>query len=163
MKAHIFFRLIRVAIGTAQDVDCTPTAEDWQQLYLLAERQALIGIAFAGVQALKRDNPERVKLLPQALRMKWLATAVAIHQRNDLMNRSCAELQCILTARGVRSSIFKGQANLPYYARVSGAENWPCFGSPAILMCGFRAESRWCFSWCSNWLPLARCVKRMPI
>lgn len=122
MKAHIFFRLIRVAIGTAQDVDYTPTAEDWQQLYQLAERQALIGIAFAGVQALKRENLERVKLLPQALRMKWLASAVAIHKRNELMNRRCAELQCILTARGVRSSIFKGQANLPYYTRVSGAE-----------------------------------------
>lgn len=122
MKAHFFFRLLRVAIGTAQDLDGTPTAEDWQQLYLLAERQALTGIAFAGVQTLKRTCPDQVKLLPQALRMKWLASAVAIHERNELMNRRCAELQRILTSRGVRCSIFKGQANLPYYTRVSGAE-----------------------------------------
>lgn len=122
MKAHLFFRLLRVAIGTAQDLDGTPTAEDWQQLYLLAERQALTGIAFAGVQTLKRTCPDQVKLLPQALRMKWLASAFAIHERNELMNRRCAELQRILTSRGVRCSIFKGQANLPYYTRVSGAE-----------------------------------------
>ncbi len=122
MKAHFFFRLLRVAIGTAQDLDGTPTAEDWQQLYLLAERQALTGIAFAGVQTLKRTCPDQVKLLPQALRMKWLASAVAIHERNELMNRRCAELQRILTSRGVRCSIFKGQANLPYYVRVSGTE-----------------------------------------
>lgn len=77
-----FFELIRVSIGRQERLSHTPTEMEWRQLYTLADKQALIGICFCGVQRLRKLGYD----IPMDLYMKWLGMSAKIQQRNELMN-----------------------------------------------------------------------------
>ena len=102
---RLFFELIRVAIGAQDDLSYAPSHEEWRTLYALAEKQALTGVCFVGIQRLKKLGHD----ISVDVYMKWLAMAAKIQQRNELMNRRCLELQRLLAKEGLRSSILKGQ------------------------------------------------------
>ena len=101
----LFFELIRVSIGRQERLSHTPTEMEWRELYALAEKQALIGVCFTGVQRLQKLGYD----IPMDLYMKWLGMAAKIQQRNELMNRRCVEVQRMLAKEGMRMSILKGQ------------------------------------------------------
>ena len=84
----LFFELIRVSIGRQERLSHTPTEMEWRELYALAEKQALIGVCFTGVQRLQKLGYD----IPMDLYMKWLGMAAKIQQRNELMNRRCVEV-----------------------------------------------------------------------
>ena len=107
----LFFALIRVSIGRQERLSHTPTEMEWRELYALAEKQALIGICFCGVQRLQMLGCN----IPTDLYMKWLGMAAKIQQRNELMNRRCVEVQRMLAKEGMRMSILKGQGVARYY------------------------------------------------
>lgn len=101
----LFFELIRVSIGRQERLTHTPSEMEWKQMYALAEKQAVIGICFCGVQRLRKLGYD----IPTDLYMKWLGMAAKIQQRNELMNRRCVEAQRLLAKEGLKSSILKGQ------------------------------------------------------
>lgn len=101
----LFFELIRVSIGHQDRLSQTPTEMEWRELYALAEKQALIGICYCGVQRLQKLGYD----IPTDLYMKWLGMAAKIQQRNELMNRRCVEVQRMLAEEGFMSAILKGQ------------------------------------------------------
>ena len=107
----LFFELIRVSIGRQKRLTHTPSEMEWRQLYALADKQALIGICFRGVQRLQKLGYD----IPTDLYMKWLGMAAKIQQRNELMNRRCVEVQRMLAKEGMRMSILKGQGVARYY------------------------------------------------
>ena len=107
----LFFELIRVSIGRQERLSHTPTEMEWRELYALAEKQALIGVCFTGVQRLQKLGYD----IPMDLYMKWLGMAAKIQQRNELMNRRCVEVQRMLAKEGMRMSILKGQGVARYY------------------------------------------------
>ena len=107
----LFFELIRVSIGRQERLTHTPSEMEWRQLYALAEKQALIGICFCGVQRLQKLG----YTIPTDLYMKWLGMAAKIQQLNELMNRRCVEAQRLLAKEGLKSSILKGQGVAHYY------------------------------------------------
>lgn len=53
MTNQIFFELIQVAIGRRTNLSHTLTAKEWEELYRMAESQAILGICFAGVKRLQ--------------------------------------------------------------------------------------------------------------
>lgn len=108
---RLFFSLIKVAIGKEGVLCKTPTTKEWQQLYDMAKKQSLVGICFAGVQKQVNQNQE----LPEMLYLTWMGMAAKIQQRNEVVNRQCAELQAKLSADGLRSCVFKGQAIAQLY------------------------------------------------
>lgn len=105
---HPFFELIQVAIGNATCLSHSPSEDEWESLFLMAQKQALVGVCFHGLQSL--DKQQLSKLSSQ-LKMKWLSTALMIQQRNLLINYRCKELQETLSNDGFRSYIMKGQGN----------------------------------------------------
>ena len=64
----------------------------------------MVGICFAGVQKQVNQNQE----LPEMLYLTWMGMAAKIQQRNEVVNRQCAELQAKLSADGLRSCVLKG-------------------------------------------------------
>lgn len=108
---RLFFSLIKVAIGKEGVLCKTPTTKEWQQLYDMAKKQSLVGICFAGVQKQVNQNQE----LPEMLYLTWMGMAAKIQQRNEVVNRQCAELQAKLSADGLRSCVLKGQAIAQLY------------------------------------------------
>lgn len=52
----LFFELIRVAIGNQVCLSHTPCADEWGGLYAMAKKQSLVGVCFAGVQKLQKQQ-----------------------------------------------------------------------------------------------------------
>lgn len=101
----LFFELIQVAIDTRICLSHTPSADEWGELYAMAKKQSLVGVCFAGVQKLQTQRQEP----PELLYLTWMGMAAKIQQRNEVVNRQCAELQAKLSADGFKSCILKGQ------------------------------------------------------
>lgn len=110
----LFFELIQVAIGRRERLSHTPTEMEWRELYAMAEKQAVIGICFCGVQRFQRLGYD----IPMDLYMKWLGMAAKIQQRNEVVNAQCVEVQKMMEKAGFRTYIMKGQGNSALY-RVS--------------------------------------------
>lgn len=114
----LFFELIRVAIGNAVCLSHTPKVKEWQMLHEMAKKQSLVGICFAGVQKLQLQrqapnswgSPEG-----EMLYLQWMGMAAKIQQRNDIVNRQCAELGERLKVEGYRCTILKGQGVASLY------------------------------------------------
>lgn len=102
---NIFFELIQVAIGNRICLSHSPTAEEWKALYEIAKKQSLVGVCFAGVQRLQTQRQEP----PEMLYLTWMGMAAKIQQRNETVNRQCAQLGERLKAEGYSYSILKGQ------------------------------------------------------
>lgn len=112
MYYNLFFELIQVAIGRRGSLSRVPSAEEWSMLYALAEKQAVAGVCFRGVQQLPE---EQRACLPASLKMRWLALATQIQARNELLNQRCMEVQRMLAEEGFMSAILKGQGVAELY------------------------------------------------
>lgn len=108
---ELFFELIRVSLGKCPFLSHTPNAEEWDRLYEMAMKHAIVGVCFSGVQKLqkRRQGP------PQELYMAWLGMAAKILQRNETVTKQCLELQTQFLADGFRSCILKGQGVAQLY------------------------------------------------
>lgn len=104
-KTYILFtELIRVSIGNQVCLSCGPSTAEWNALYGMAVKQAVAGVCFYGIQRLPKEQQP-----PKGLLLQWLAVAAQIQQRNEVMNRRCAEMQRLLDEAGFRCCILKGQ------------------------------------------------------
>lgn len=113
MLNKLFFELLRVAVGTQVCLSVTPSAEEWSELLRIARVQALVGVCFAGVQRLERS--EQLKNLPSKVKLQWLAMALQIQRRNEVVNKRCEELSHRLTDEGFRTCLLKGQGIAELY------------------------------------------------
>lgn len=109
---QLFFELIRVSIGNAGCLSHTPTTAEWNALYAMAKEQSLVGICFAGMQKLVSQQ----QAPPEQLYLQWMGMAAKIQQRNETMNKQCADLQVKLFGIGMRSCILKGQGVASLYS-----------------------------------------------
>ena len=112
-----FFELIRVALGVQTFLSRSLLERDWGELYKLAEKQSLVGICFTGLQYLGADADDGFEKIgmSEMQYLDWMADAATLHEKNEVMNRRCVELQDKLSESGMRSSILKGQGIARYY------------------------------------------------
>ena len=137
-----FFELIRVAIGNRVCLSRVPSAEEWSMLYALAEKQAVAGVCFYGVQRLPK---EQLVEMPVQLKMQWFALAESVKQRNNLMNRRCVEVQQMLAKEGMGSCILKGQGVARLYDFNDKLGAYRQSGDIDIYVpCGMDKALRWC-------------------
>ena len=108
----LFFELVQIAIGKKERFSKQPSKSDWQMLYDIARKQALIGICFHGI---KRLPQEQTTNMPLPLKMQWLALTASIQKRNEIMNRRCFQLQKRLEDAGYSGCILKGQGIAAIY------------------------------------------------
>lgn len=113
----VFYQLIRVSIGTQDSLSRLPSEREWGKLYKMAAKQSLVGVCFAGLQRLGANADDGFANIGMSKMqyLTWMGQAVQIQQKNELVNRQCAELQAKLSADGYRSYIMKGQANASLY------------------------------------------------
>lgn len=109
---NLFFELIRVAIGSQVCLSHTPSGDEWSELYAMAKKQSLVGICFAGIQKLQG----KMQCPSEMLYLQWMGIAAKIQQRNEVLNRQCAELQEKLSDCGIRSAVLKGQGLARLYS-----------------------------------------------
>ena len=109
--SNLLFELIQSSVGKRTSLSFNPTDEEWMDLFLLAKKQALIGIIYHGIENLEDKN----QLPNRNIRMSWFMTAEKIKKRNHFLDQKCIELQSMLSEAGFRSSILKGQGLAKYY------------------------------------------------
>ena len=84
---------------------------DFEEIYRLAEEQAVIGLVAAGLE--KVDG----LIIPKRWALKFAGSALQIEQRNSAMNKFVAELIQKLSEKGVYALLVKGQGIAQCYER----------------------------------------------
>lgn len=112
-----FFELLQVAIGNKSELSHTPTAEEWREFYVLAQKQAMVGIAFRGVEQL----PEQQRP-PKTLMMQWYVAAERIKVMNSDLDEKTLAVANKFLEEGFRSVILKGQGIAKLY-QISQIDN----------------------------------------
>lgn len=119
---NLFYELVRLSLCCKEKdnlgpvgLSSVPSKKDWQSLFTLAKKQALVGVCLIGVQRLYESSPEQTVNLPSDLCLQWVGLSLNINRRNELLNQRCLELQSDLAEAGFRTCILKGQGNLQYY------------------------------------------------
>ena len=84
--------------------------EEWEALFALARKQALIGICFRGIERL----PQAVRP-GKALLMRWWALTRQIEERNRVMDERTGEVCRYFEEAGFRVCVLKGQGNARMY------------------------------------------------
>ena len=120
---ELFYELVRVALGNADELTHIPSEKEWKLLYEMAMKQSLVGVCFAAVQKIlsnsssKGMNPSVIGM-PEMLYVTWMGMAAKIQQMNEDVNRHCVELQERLSCDGHRNYIMKGQSNAALYGEL---------------------------------------------
>lgn len=99
-----FFSLLQITVGTSKGLHHSYTDKEWCEVMKMAEQQSLLGICFAGIEKLSKDQlPDKVTLL------EWIGQAEYIKSQNFLLNNQCSEVEQILSKNKLPSCILKGQ------------------------------------------------------
>ena len=113
----LFFELLQIAIGNRQALTHAPSAEEWNELYALAQKQALTGIAFHGVELLPEGQRP-----PKPLLMQWYMATERIKAMNAELDRKALGVAHKFLDDGFPGVILKGQGIAKLY-RVEQVEN----------------------------------------
>ena len=111
MEVSLLFEFLQVAVGNRESLSGGVSDADWHRLFEFCKKQALIGVGFTAVEKLHAMGV----VCPAALRMKWMALALQIEKRNDLLNQQCRQLTELYKHDGLSACILKGQGNLLNY------------------------------------------------
>lgn len=106
----LFFEILRVALGQQQGLSVVPTAEQWRELYRMAVKQTLVGVTFAAIERLPKEQRP-----PKELMMQWLVMKERIVKMNQLLNKRAVETARYFRTEGFRNCILKGQGVATLY------------------------------------------------
>ena len=107
----LFFEFLQVAVGNRMSLSVSVTDADWHRLFEFCKRQALIGVGFTAVEKLHAMGV----VCPAAFRIRWMALALQIENRNALLNEQCRQLTDRYKHDGFVTCILKGQGNCINY------------------------------------------------
>ena len=118
-QQRIFFNFLQFCIGTEAEIPTSVKDADWKVLYVIAKKQALIGVLFHGIKQLPQELAPDAELL-----MRWMGMAQKIRLQNIRLFLDSAKVCKKFKDVGFRNCILKGQGNaLLYpdpYMRTSG-------------------------------------------
>lgn len=140
MQEKCFFELIQLAIGQRQKLSHIPSEEDWDTLFLLAQKQALVGICFVGVTKLKQAGVD----IPQQLYYQWLAMTAQIQKQNEQLNGYIPEVTAMFRKNGFPCYVLKGQSigklygELASFRQSGDIDVWTAGGRRRV--CSFSIE-----------------------
>lgn len=106
-----FFSLVKSGLwGSKPDQNIFNENTDWNNLYELSKKQALLGIVLDGIELL----PE-CKRPPRPLYLKWCADVLHIEDENIKLNKRIGEFIEILRSENIEPIVLKGQGVGSFY------------------------------------------------
>ena len=109
-QQKIFFDFLRFCIGSAKDIPDSLKEADWKELYAIAQKQALLGVLFHGIQRLPKELAPEQKLL-----MQWMVMAEMIRKQNIRLFQDSVKVCKNFENKGFANCILKGQGNALLY------------------------------------------------
>ena len=109
-QQKIFFDFLRFCIGSAKEIPVSLKEADWQEIYAIAPKQALLGVLFHGIQRLPKKLAPEQKLL-----MQWMVMAEQIRKQNIRLFLDSVKVCKNFENKGFANCILKGQGNALLY------------------------------------------------
>ena len=106
----LFLALIRCGIGNADRLPFTPSREQWDELFYIAGKQTLQGIAYAGIERLPQEQRPYKDLL-----LKWYHLTLNIRKKNKELTKTAIIVSEKFRKEGFDNCILKGQGIAQYY------------------------------------------------
>ncbi len=107
----MLFELIQVTFGYRLQLSKQLSLEKWSEVYEQADKQAIVGIVFEGVQKLPKEQWP-----PQSVLLEWIGQTEEIRQQNRKVNAVLKELATLFNANNIRYAVVKGQIVGNYYS-----------------------------------------------
>lgn len=101
----LFYELLQVSVGQLDCLSRGPSTEEWLELYQLAQRQAVAGVCYKGVERLFEFGLRA----PQDVSIDWMSEAEEVRMGNAAVDKHCATLQKKLLERKIYNSVLLGQ------------------------------------------------------
>lgn len=108
----LLIELILVVLGQRDELSRTPSEEDWQRMFQMAEEQTVTSFVFPALGILNKNGQKP----SSELLYEWIGLAEQVKAQNVLMNREAARLTALFENEGHRTAILKGQANARLYS-----------------------------------------------
>lgn len=108
----LLIEMILVVLGQRDELSRTPSEEDWQRLFQMAEEQTVTSFVFPALEMLNRSGQKP----PLELLYEWIGQAEQVRAQNVLMNKEAARLTALFENEGHQTAILKGQANALFYS-----------------------------------------------
>ena len=109
-QQKIFFDFLRFCIGSAKEIPGSLKEVDWKELYAIAQKQALLGVLFHGIQRLPKELAPEQKLL-----MQWMVMAEMVRKQNIKLYQDSVKVCQNFEKEGFANCILKGQGNALLY------------------------------------------------
>ena len=107
---EIFIELLQVIVGNRKELSIIPSADDWEALYAIAMKQAMLGVCFYGVKQLP------VEQQPQGHRLRqWTGKTLRQQEKNKKVNQECAIVTELFVRGHYNTCVLKGQGNTCFY------------------------------------------------
>ncbi|MBR3859891.1 MAG: nucleotidyltransferase family protein [Bacteroidaceae bacterium] len=106
----LFFELLQIAIGYRDKFSHAPTIEEWRELFALAQKQAMVGVAFCGVERLSEEHRP-----PKSLLMQWYVATERIKTMNADLDRKALAVAGKFLDEGFPGVVLKGQGIAKLY------------------------------------------------
>ena len=122
----MFYELLQIAIGNRDRFSQAPTEGEWRELFALAQKQAMVGIAFRGVEQLPGEQRP-----PKQLLMQWYVVTERIKKMNADLDRKAMAVAEKFRGEGFPGVVLKGQGIAKLYilreceAELQGVGHWP--------------------------------------
>ena len=107
---NLFFELIQTAIGRRERLSTCPTDEQWQEIYDICQKQALIGIGWYAIERLPKEQRPHEELL-----FLWMGMAQKIVAMNEVVIEAAQKVSKKLHRDGFDCCILKGAGNVVNY------------------------------------------------
>lgn len=108
---NVFFEILQVALGNRSKLSRILTTEEWNMLLKEAERQAVVGILFDGIERLPEDQRPSHMVLFQ-----WIGETLQIEEQNKQLNKAAGHLSIICKNNRMNSCVLKGQGLARLYS-----------------------------------------------
>lgn len=108
---QIFFDFLRFCIASAEEIPDSLIEADWNELYRVAQKQALVGILFDGIQRLPSSDVG----ISRELLLQWMAQCQMLEKANMRLNDAAIQVSEWFRKKGFRTCILKGQGNSLLY------------------------------------------------
>ena len=107
---HLFIELLQIALGNRNRFSIIPSTEDWEQLYDMAKKQALVGVCFFALKLLPVEQQP-----PLLRRRQWAVKAMRLEERNREVSQECKVITEFFAKGNYESCVLKGQSNTSLY------------------------------------------------
>ena len=102
--------MLKTAIGQRKVLSTVPSVKEWEAIYGLLKKHALLGVGYVAIQKLPKEQWP-----PNAMIMQWVGVAQKIRLLNLELNEKCRKVVTQLELDGIGAVVIKGQSNLENY------------------------------------------------